>query len=201
VERLVTRKRVVWLGIGAMVVFLLADAFVATPAHDVHTPGATSLAAALIKNDAPLIEPVQPSESIFGIRCQLWQREHGAQPCPDDIVRTYFSLVVQTPRTLYIPWFGCISWSGSGAVINWQGFNLEYVQAGRRLVIHCYLAEPWFAHHETLFGVAALPNVSLLVVPTGAIAPGTLQIIEDDRLEHLLGDQSTESLLATATIS
>jgi hypothetical protein len=102
---------------------------------------------------------------------------------------------------LYVPWTGCISWSGSGAITNWQGFNLEYLRSGRELVIHCYVAEPWITHHETLRGVAAIPSLSLLIVPTGSMGSGTIQIIEDDRLEHLVGDQSTEFPLASATIS
>jgi hypothetical protein len=184
------------------VAFLLADAFVAAPAHDVRTTGAIPLAAALVKSDTPILfQEVQPSESISDIRCQLWHKLHDPLSCPGDAASTYFPSITQIPSTLYIPWTGCISWSGSGAIISWQGFNLEYVLSGRRLVIHCYVAEPWITHHETLFGVAALASVSLLVVPTGAMGPGTLHIIEDDRLEHLLGDQSTESLLATATIS
>ena len=68
-------------------------------------------------------------------------------------------------------------------------------------MIHCYVAEPWITHHETLFGVAALARVSLLVVPTVAMGPGAIQVVEDDRIEHLVGDQSTEFQVATATIS
>jgi hypothetical protein len=196
-----TRKRIVWLGIGSLVVFLLVVGFVAMPAHDVHTPGATPLAAPLVRGDSPIYRAINPSESISDIRCQVWQGVHGATPCPTDIARTYFPSITQTPNTLYLPWRGCISWSGSGAIINWQGFNLEFVSSGRRLLIHCYVAEPWIAHHETLMGVAAVPSVSLLVVPTGSMGPGAIQIIEDDRLEHLVGDQSTEFPLAAATIS
>jgi hypothetical protein len=195
------RKRILWLGIGAIVVFLLADAFVAAPAHDVHSPGAIPLAVPLVKSDSPIFRSLNPSESISDIRCQAWQGDHGAIPCPDDIARTYFPSIKQTPSTLYLPWTGCISWSGSGAIINWQGFNLEYVQSGRRLIIHCYVAEPWITYHETLMGVAAIPCPSLLLVPTGPMGTGAIQIVEDDWLEHLVGDQSTEFPLATATIS
>jgi hypothetical protein len=39
------------------------------------------------------------------------------------------------------------------------------------------------------------------LVPANAIPPGTLSIVQDDRLEHLVGDQSAEATIATATIS
>jgi hypothetical protein len=201
VQDWLTRRRLVWLGIGVVTALLLASGFVAAPAHEVHSPGATPLAARLVKSESPILQTFQPTESISDIRCRLWQSVHGALPCPDDVALTYFSSVIQTPRTLYLLWTGCISWSGSGAITNWQGFNLEYVPSGRRLVIHCYVSEPWFTHHETLYGVAALPRASLLVVPTVAMGPGAIQIIEDDHVEHLVGDQSTEFQVATATIS
>jgi hypothetical protein len=121
-------------------------------------------------------------------------------PCPDDIARTYFASVNQTPNTLYLLWTGCVTWHGSGAITEWQGYNLEYFPSGRRLVIHCYAAERWLTHHQTLFGMAAIPRASLLVIPTSPLGVGTVQIVEDDRLEHLVGDWTTEYPLATATI-
>jgi hypothetical protein len=202
VRRWLTRKRIVWLGIALAVVFLLADAFVATPAHDVHTPGATQLAATLINSDIRgSFAAVQPSESISDLRCHVWHAHHSAMQCPDDIAGTIFPSVTQTPNTLYLIWMGCISWHGYGEIISWQGYNLEYLPPSRRLLIHCYVSEPWITHHQTLFGVAAVPSASLLVVPTGPMGPGRVQVVEDDRLEHLVGDQSTEFQLATATIS
>ena len=46
-----TRKRVIWLSITAVVVFLLVDGFGAQPAHEVHTSGATPLAAVVVSTD------------------------------------------------------------------------------------------------------------------------------------------------------
>jgi hypothetical protein len=40
-----------------------------------------------------------------------------------------------------------------------------------------------------------------VAVPTSSFQHGTVRIVEDDRLEHLLGDQSTEFQLATVAIS
>jgi hypothetical protein len=48
---------------------------------------------------------------------------------------------------------------------------------------------------------ATVGSVPLLVVPTKALRSGNLTVVQDDRLEHLMGDQSTESPVATATIS
>jgi hypothetical protein len=42
---------------------------------------------------------------------------------------------------------------------------------------------------------------AILVIPTESFLIGTVNIVEDDRIEHLVGDWSTEHPLATATIS
>ena len=91
-----TRKRIFWLVIGAIVAFLMADAFGASPAHDVRTAGATPLAAALVKSDI-LFEAVQPNESISDIRCQLWHKLHDTLSCPGDVASTYFPSITQSP--------------------------------------------------------------------------------------------------------
>jgi hypothetical protein len=186
--------------IGLVMVSLLADGFVPGPAHDVHTPGATPIAATLVSSEIRNVQTIQPSQSIADIRCQLWHALR-TTPCTDDIASAYFASVAQTHNTLYLIWTGCVRWHGAGAIINWQGYNLEYLPPDRKLVIHCYVAAPWMDRYGTLSGVVAIPSASLLVVPTGPMSPGLLQIIEDDRLEHLVGDQSTEFQLAIATIS
>ena len=198
---MLTRKRIVWLSMGIALVLLLAVAFLATPAHEVHTPGATSLKASVVDTDIHVYKVIQPSQSLSEVRCQVWAALHNMRPCPGDIARTYLASITQAPNSLYLLWAGCISWHGSGAIINWQGYNIEYLPTRRKLVIHCYVAEPWITHHQTLSGVLAVPSVPLLIVPTGAMGPGTIQIDEDDRLEHLVGDQSDQFQLATATIS
>ena len=43
--------------------------------------------------------------------------------------------------------------------------------------------------------------VSLLLVPTASLPAGPVSVIEDDRIEHWVGDQSTEHQIGTATIS
>ena len=196
-----TRKRSVWLSIGAAVVVLLVLGFVAGPAHDVHTAGAMPLRTSLVDTDIYVYQAMQPSQSIGDVRCQVWAAVKRMTPCPTDVARTYLASVTQTPNSLYMLWQGCISWHGSGAIIKWQGYNVEYLPSDRTLVIHCFVSEPWITRHPTLYGVVAMPRVSLLVVPTGTMGPGAIRIVEDDRIEHLLSDQSDEFQLATVTIS
>jgi hypothetical protein len=203
-----TRKRVIWLSIAAVVAFLLVDGFGTKPAHEVHTPGAAAPKAVAVRTDIPYYYKTVPaSQSISDLRCQVWVGLHPNPalypnpPCSTDLSSTYFASVTQAPNTLYLIWIGCIDWHGSGAIIKWQGYNLEYVPSERKLVLHCYVAEPWITIHPTMFGSAAISSETLLVIPTGSMGPGSIQIVEDDRLEHLVGDQSTESTYATASIS
>lgn len=42
---------------------------------------------------------------------------------------------------------------------------------------------------------------AILVIPTESFLIGTVNIVEDDRIEHLVGDWSTEYPVATAPIS
>ena len=197
-----TPKRVIWLSLAVIVAFLLVDGFVARPAHDVNTPGATPLKAATVTTDITYYSyPLPASQSISDLRCRLWTERFADTPCPIDVSSKYLPSVAQAANTLYVLWFGCIDWSGAGAIINWQGYNLEFLPSERKLFLHCYVAEPWIAFHERLYGVAAQIPAVLLLVPTSSMGPGPIQIIEDDRQEHLVGDQSAESPLGTATIS
>jgi hypothetical protein len=190
-----TRKRIAWIGVGA-VVLLWAIAFVAPPAHEVHTPGATALRASLAYSNVHLLGTlIQPSQSLSDIRCQMWRSQNRTAPCPDDVVGVYFPALTEVPNTLYLPWRGCTAWSDS------QGYNVEYLPTARKLVIHCYAAEPWITIRHPVTGVFAIPSVNLLVVPTGAIGPGVVQVLEDDRIERLVGDLGDEVQLATVAIS
>ena len=186
----------------ALIVALLVVAFVPPPAHEVHSSGATPLKASLVASDLFGYSEIEPTQSISGLRCSVWAKRHGGISCPDDIAQTYFPSVTQAPNTLYLIWTGCLSWRGGGPILKWQGYNVEYFPSSRRLLIHCYLAEGWLTPHQTPFpGVAAQPPANLLVISTGSIGRGDVQIFEDDRLEHLVGDGSTEFKLADAAIS
>ena len=45
------------------------------------------------------------------------------------------------------------------------------------------------------------PGLFLFLVSSEAITPGEVTIVRDDRVEHLLGDDSHETQLGTVTIS
>jgi hypothetical protein len=189
------------------VVFALAIAFVVTkpPAHEVSTPGGTAVSTQFVLSDKhPLYgsEPIRASQSLDTVRCEFWrldQRPPTRSICPDSalLASEWFPSLTQSPNTLYVPWRGCSSsWTGS------SGYNVEYLQGSRTLVIHCYTAEALLEWRRPIAGVLALPPQGLLLVPTDSLSVGNIRIVEDDRGERRVGsDRSTEFQVATATIS
>jgi hypothetical protein len=203
-RRSLTRKRIVWLCVAVVAVFVLADGFVTPPAHAVHTPGDIAVNATLVAPNPPLYNypQLQPTQSLDSIRCQLWRSRvrpvTTTAACPDSAVLAamFFPTMTQSPKTLYVPWPRCSStWRG------WDASNLEYQPSSRTLVLHCYVAEPWVWRQPMIMGVMALQPTEILVVPTDSFLIGTVNVVEDDRIEHLVGDSSTEYSIATATIS
>jgi hypothetical protein len=196
-----TRKRTVWLIVVAVLILLGADAFVTPPAHDVHTSGGIPINARWVDSKPPLFDyqPVKPSQSLDEIRCQFWRFRNPAptSACPDSasLASTFFPDVAQSPTTLYIPWYRC-----AASFRGWDGYNVEYQSSSGTIVIHCYVAEPWLLRQPVMMGVMARQSVTLLLVPTQSISVGPVRIVEDDREEHLLGDQSSEWVLGTARI-
>jgi hypothetical protein len=197
------RKRVIWLSLATIVALLLIEGFVARPAHEVTTPGATSLRTTALQTSVTYYSyPLPASQSIEEVRCTLFRLRSGYTPrCTPDAASAYLPTVAQSPNTLYLLWVGCVDWHGAGDVIKWQGYNVEFLPSGRKLIIHCYVAEPWITFHQRVFGSVALIPATLLLVPTDSMGPGPIQIVEDDRQEHLVGDRSYESPLGSATIS
>jgi hypothetical protein len=196
--------------VAAAVLFLLAEGCVAAPAHDVHSPGAISLNLQIAKTDltrpAMYFGPIAPRESLDSIRCELWRSLHSETPtCPDGaaLATSFFPDLTQHTKTLYFVWQRCAGTSGVyGEYSVASGFNAEYRPSDRTLVIHCFSSASWISLGPMVHGTAAMPPPpSLAAVSTESFGPGTIRIIEDDRLEHLVGDQSTEFQVATATIS
>jgi hypothetical protein len=149
---------------------------------------------------------MKPSLSLADIRCQEWHlaftNPHRADPCPDatTLALSYWPQLTPSSKTLYVGWLPCGSYSKVGGQGIANGFNVEYLSSNRTMIIHCYFARPWIWQPGPP-GTYAIAPLVLLLVPTNAIPTGTLSIVQDDRLEHLIGDQSAESTLATATIS
>lgn len=204
----VTRWRIAWLSAGAAVALLLVIAFVAPPAHDVHTSDGLAIKAHVAYPNPSLpIFAMKPSESLGDIRCQQWRADfrnpQRADPCPDDatLAKRYWSQLVQTPNTLYLAFPPSCAQDVGGQSVDY-GFNAEYLGSSRTVILHCYYAKPWFIWHTSSpMGTAAIPPIVLLLVPTNGISSGPLSILEDYRIEHLVGDWSNESTIGTATIS
>jgi hypothetical protein len=176
----------------------LAQLFVSPQPHEVHTPNAIPIRVqtATSRIDAFI---TFASESIADLRCEVWHSggwtnsgyRPNTGPCPDEatLALTYWPQLSQSPKTLYLAWTRC------------SVFNVEYIAFNRTLVIHCFTAGDSVPTFFSPGGVVAQRFLDLLLVPTDAMSPGSLSIIEDDRVEHFLGDSSTEVQLATATIS
>jgi hypothetical protein len=196
-----TRRRVIGIAIAVAVVFILVSPFVWPSPHEVHTPGAEALNTRTVGSDPPAYsaQAIQPSQSLNDVRCAIWRaRRPQTADCLDaaTLAGLYFPKLTQSPRTLYVPWLWCVSTS-RGA----NGFNVEYQPSRRALVIHCYLATPWIWRQQLTSYPNPQPWLSLLLVPTASLPAGPVSVIEDDRIEHLIGDQSAEHQMATATIS
>jgi hypothetical protein len=177
---------------------VLAELFVSPQAHDIHSPNGIPIRVRTAASNGPVLV-ITASESVADLRCQVWHagevtgqgfRPH-AGPCPDDatLAAAYWPQFSQSPKTLYLAWKRCFV------------FNVEYIASNRTLIIHCYTAGTFIPPAPQLPGVVAESTRDLLVAPTGAMSPGSLSIIEDDRVERFIGDYSTEVQLATATIS
>ena len=196
-------KRVVALSSGFAVIIavaqllVLAQLFVSPQPHEVRTPNAIpiSVQTATSRIDAFI---TTASESIADLRCEVWHSgswtnsgyRPNTGPCPDDatLALTYWPQLSQSSKTLYLAWTRC------------SVFNVEYIASNRTLVIHCFSAGTLIPP-VSLPGVVAQRFLDLLLVPTEAMSPGSLSIIEDDRVEHFIGDYTNEVVLATATIS
>jgi hypothetical protein len=183
--------------------FPVVDAFGVPARHDIHTPGAipVEVRSSDPGSDSPFFGPIKPSQSLSNVRCQAWLLQRPA-PCPHDaaLASIYWPKLAQTSEVLYVWWQACGEyWYAPAHAVN-DGFNVEYLGSNRTLTIHCYFATPWIQTPGPP-GVTMTVAFALLVVPTNAFRPGKLTIVQDDRLEHLAGDQSTQFQVATATIS
>jgi hypothetical protein len=198
------RKWVVVLSAGIAVIIaaaqllVFAELFVSPQAHDIHSPNAIPIKVQTAPSQRVAFTTAA-SESIADLRCQVWHSggwtasgyKPNTGPCPDDatLASAYWPQFSQSPKTLYLAWTRC------------SVFNVEYIASNRTMVIHCYTAGTLIPAGGRLPGVVAQPFLSLLWAPTDAMSPGSLSIVEDDRVERFIGDYSNEVLLATATIS
>ena len=177
--------------------------------HPVHSPGATQLSPSVysVNRDQAATYSAMPQadESLAVVECSTWRGSsigRGRSCDPQDPSWRVFSTASQAPHTLYLTWYGCISWHGAGAIVPWEGYNFEYLATSRSLVVHCYKAAPYVYVPEHAYGIAAFPPAELYAIPDGSFGPGPIVVNEDDRLEHLVGDQTWDDFqVATATIA
>ena len=189
------------LGISAVLILLVIALIWKPDGHDVHTPGAVAVSGAHLFNElipTYVFANVRPSMSLADVRCQAWQVARKSV-CPDaaTISSALWPELKQSPNTLYV------GLSTDCVVYNpVYGVNVEYLAVNRRLTIHCYSTSAWISMPVGSPGIGPSgPWTRLLLVPTNAIEPGPLTVIRDDRIEHLLGDDSTEVALGTLTVS
>jgi hypothetical protein len=196
------RSRIRELAISAVLV-LMATSLVGPPmGHDVHTPGASVVAGVQIADVFTHVKvvPIRPSTSLADVRCQAWQATENTV-CPDatNLSVAFWPELKPSTKTLYVGLStDCFHYTFS------YGFNVEYLAENRRLTIHCYSTAPWIPWSSSVScrdDCASLPVTTLAVVPTDNISPGPLTVIRDDRIEHFIGDQSTEVSLGTLTVS
>ncbi len=198
-----TTKRVGWIAAAAFALILVGLAVVVswTPSiHDVHTPGATAMTTVRVDAVSPpvfLYGVPTPSMSLADLRCQLSYSR--AAPCtdPTTLAQRFWPTVAQSPKTIYVGLpDSCAPFESV------SGFNVEYVGSSRLLVFHCFSARAWFVPPPPrTMGVMAQPTIILATVPTDAIPAGSLTVVLDDRVEHLLGDDSNQLVLGRVTIS
>ncbi len=159
-----SRRRAALLGAGAaLVIFLLADAFVEPPAHDVHSPGGTPAKVTFFESNSTVAwVPSQPSQSLADMQCRLIT---GAAKCDASTLTCYFPNLVQTPQTLYLTWPHCVGGWGGGEVITWQGYSIDYVPSTRRLVIHATEQNHGFIRLNMSMGLLPYPDTYLRPFP------------------------------------
>jgi hypothetical protein len=198
-----TRKRIGWSAAAAVSIVFVGvaiSALYSPQPHDVHTAGATAITNARVAQaDHPTYGYLQlsPSMSLDDLRCQAWRAERTPQ-CPDAaaLEQRYWPGVRQTTNTLYVALPPSCPGYTSG------GFNFEYFKSSRTLMLHCYRAAPWLVFSTMhMPGVQALPPAGLVLVPTDAFGAGNLNVVEEDRVEHLLGDDSTQAVLGVVAVS
>jgi hypothetical protein len=211
-QKLVRKGFVVLVGLAAGIV-ILVSLFTTPATHDVHTPGGTSIrvgiAAPVTRNgpQAGLVS-LTPTQSLADVRCQMWHSDpfnrYKSDPCPSDLTlaEDYWPQLAQSPQTLYVGWTVCGTfwYNPNGLQTEYSLFNVEYIGSSRTLTIHCYSARAWIRLPGGAHYARAVPTTALLVVPTNRISPGRLSVVQDDRIEHLLGDETTATQLGIATI-
>jgi hypothetical protein len=189
------------LAVAVLVLVLAGVAFVVTRTpspHEVHTPGAIGIIDwRAIPGGGPVFygPPPAPSESLAELRCRVaLHNRQLACPDPTRLAQEMWPEATQDTQTLYVA-------LPSTCGVYVPNFNIEYVDSSRTLIAHCYSVSAWYVPRPPrTMGAEAQPTLILVLVGTGAISPGPVTVVLDDRVEHLLGDDSNQLLLGRVTI-
>ena len=184
----------IYLGAGALLVAMGALLSWTPPAHEVHTVGGIAMTDVRVGSGGDpyhqcVFGPSAPSTSLDDLRCGAWRQRAPYKPCPDGstLRQTMWPAITQATKTLYI------------ATVSGTTFNVEFLPSNRTLVVHCYFARAWLVSRGPP-GIGGAPMWMVLVVPTDLIGPGVVSVVRDDRVEHWLGDDVTETVLGRVEI-
>lgn len=204
-----TRRQRIWL-IGCLAGCLIAAAVPVgagaalmlavhvPPPHRVRTDGATAVPAqAFIGLRPPFNSSLPaPTMKLDDLRCAAWQTT-SRDPCPDpsELAKDVWVDATQAPNTLYIGVQDMCDTYGNDRA----GFNVEYLSSRKTLIVHCVSAQAWFLERDR--GSRQIASIVLIAASTAAIPAGTVSVWEDDRVEHLVGDDSAQTLLGIVAIA
>jgi hypothetical protein len=172
----------------------------ATPTpHPIHTPGAAEVKTREYIDRRPLFDSSLPAPtmSLDDLRCAAW-RTAETRACPDaaTLALQMWTDATQAPQTLYV----AVHEICGTLAKQTNGFNVEYIGSQRTLTLHCYSAQAWLQFPNGT-GSREQSSMFLIDVSTQAIHTGSVSVFEDDRVEHLVGDDSTQTLLGIVTIT
>jgi len=186
------------VALAALAVFLGQHfVFVAPSLHDIHSPNGIPVQAhQVITEGQQAFFPIHPSQSLADIRCQVWLQLH-RYPCPDEasMSRQLWPGLEQAPNALYVGLLPSCNLNS-----NPNTLNVEYLDLKKQLVFHCHAAAPWIQLPTCCPGVRATISTPLMLVSAESIPPGGVDVVEEDRVEHWIGDEIYEARLGTVLV-
>lgn len=193
------------VGVAVAMIAALAVALMPPSPHEVHSPGSSPLSVETYASDQTVgWAKGGPSQSLAEMHClfHVKQPVGQSQQCDTNSLSDHFSGLTQRPQMLYVVRPQCI-WIESGHDMRSQTFSADFLPATRAVVVHCYAASASLLMPVSSggSGTRAAPTQVLLAIATSSMGAGSITVWEEDRLERLLGDESTTFQIGTATIA
>lgn len=167
------------------------------PPHPVRTDGATVVPAQSFLDYRPTFDSSLPAPTmaLADLRCAAWQTT-SRDPCPDpsELAKHMWVGATQAQRTLYVGVQDMCDTYGNDRA----GFNVEYLGSRKTLIVHCVYTRAWFLDRDK--DNRPIASIVLIAASTAAIPAGAVSVWEDDRVEHVVGDDSTQTLLGIVVI-